>query len=159
MAMEIEKVLSRYVEIQAQEQALNEEKTLLQDHIEAYMDRTGQSLWFPVVEGLRLKVRCRKTLVVEYDEEALRKRLGARYAAILAPDLKKIRQHLPDLLSTLEPLLPMIGSPTPDRVRDAIQKGVVKTEEFSGAFRKTTRRFVAVGRVRPEDASPEQMGQ
>jgi len=157
MAMEIEEVLIRYMQIQTQEQALKEEKTLLQDRIEAHMDGTGQSLWFPVVEGQRLKVRCRKTIVVEYDEETLRKRLGTRYTAILAPDLRKIRQSLPELHATLEPLLPMIGSPSPDRVREAIQNGVVKTEEFSGAFRKTTRRFVAVGRVRPEDGSPEQM--
>ena len=71
MAMEIEEILIRYIQIQTQEQALKEEKTRLQDRIEAHMDRTGQSLWFPVVEGQRLKVRCRKTIVVEYDEETL----------------------------------------------------------------------------------------
>jgi len=118
MPMEIEEVLIRYTEIQMQEQALKEEKALLQDRIDAYMERTGQSLWFLVVVGRRLKVRCQKTVVVEYDEETLRERLGDRYPAILAPDLRKIRQHLPELQPTLAPMLSMIGSPSPEREPD-----------------------------------------
>lgn len=158
MPTEIEDVLSRYGEIQVQEQALKAEKALLQDRIAAYMERTEKAVWFPVVGSQRLKVRYRKTVVVEYDEETLRRRLGPRYESILAPDLRKIRQHLPELQATLVPFMPMIGSPSADRVRDAIQEGAMKAEEFSGAFRKTTRRFVAVGRVQPQDASQENMG-
>jgi len=153
--VEIEEVLIRYTEIQAQEQALKEEKNLLQERIAAHMEKTGQEVWFPVVAGWRLKVRCRKSVAVEYDEEKLRERLGSRYTAILAPDPRKIRQHLSELIPTLTPLLPLIGSPSPERVREAVRDGVVKTEEFSGAFRKTIRRFVAVGRVQPEEPSPE----
>jgi hypothetical protein len=153
--VEIENVLSRYIEIQTQEQALKEEKTLLQERIAAHLEKTGQEVWFPVVGGWKLKVRCRKRVTVEYDEEKLRERLGSRYTAILAPDPRKIRQHLPELIPTLTPLLPLIGSPSPDRVREAVQEGVVKTEEFSGAFRKTIRRFVAVGRVQREEPLQE----
>lgn len=155
MEMGMEQVLSRYLEIQQEERALREEKSALQERIAAHMEQIGQTLWFPDIAGQKLKVRCSKTMVVEYDEEQLRLRLGSRYTEILAPDLRKIRQHLPELLGLLSPFLAVIGSPTADRVRQAVERGLVKTEEFIGAFRKTTKRFVAVGHIQPNYGSPE----
>jgi hypothetical protein len=147
-------VLGRYLEIQHEEQELREEKATLQERIAAHMEQTGQTQWFPELEGEKLKVRCTRSTVFEYDEPTLRQRLGERYGAILGPDVRKIRANLGQVTPLLQPLLPLIGSPAPERVREAVEKGVVRAEEFAGAFRKTTRRLVAVSRVRPEPGQP-----
>ena len=145
----IEDVLARYVEIQEREQILKEEKAALQDRIADHMEQSGQHQWFTRLGARELKVRCSTAVVVEYDEAKLQARLGERYAAILAPDPRKIRQHLNELDSTLAPVLSLIGSPVPEKVRAAVAQGLVKTAEFAGAFTKTTRRLVAVSRVKP----------
>ena len=41
-----------------------------------------------------------------------------------------------------------------DRVRAAVQSGVVRQEEFAGAFRKSAVTRIAVMRARPEDGVP-----
>jgi len=150
----IEEVLARYVEIQEREQILKEEKAALQDRIADHMEKNGQYQWFTRLGTRELKVRCSKTVVVEYDEAKLQTRLGERYAAILAPDPRKIRQHLGELDATLAPVLSIIGSPAPEKVKAAVEQGLVKATEFSGAFTKTTRRLVAVSRVKPAGAEP-----
>src|ERR1039458_3266457 len=94
---EIETLLSRYLSIQQQEQTLKEEKAALQERLAKHMERMKCSMWFPEVAGQKLKVRHQKDVVVEYNEEALQRRLGERYAAILEPDWRKIRRNLPAL--------------------------------------------------------------
>jgi hypothetical protein len=148
---EIEALLTRYVSIQQQEQALKEEKSALQERLAQHMERMNRSLWFPEASGQKLKVRYQKETVVEYDEEALRQRLGERYAALLEPDWRKIRRNLPALTPTLAPHLPLIGTPSAAKVREAVTSGLVKAEEFNGAFRKTIRNSIAVSRAHGND--------
>ena len=150
---ELAQVLRRYLQIQAEENKLKEEKAALQQKLADHMAGGRLQYWSPEVDGQPLKVRCQESAVFEYDEPVLRERLGARFASILAPDIKKIRRHLADLAPVLAPALDTIGSPSPDRVRAAVEQGIVKKEEFAGAFEKTIRRTVAVTRVRP-DADP-----
>ena len=92
---------------------------------------------------------------MEYDEPVLQERLGSRYNEILAPNLKKIRHCLADLTPILTPVLNRIGSPDPDMVRVAIERGTLSKADFTGAFRKRTRRIVSVARVRPDGGAVE----
>jgi hypothetical protein len=48
-----------------------------------------------------------------------------------------------------------IGTPDRDRVRAAVEQGLVRTEEFAGAFRKQTRARLAVMRMQPPGAGAE----
>jgi hypothetical protein len=149
----MDEVLRRYLRIQEEEQRLKEEKSALQERLAAFLASQGESLWYPEVDGQKLKVRCQTATVVEYDEPVLQQRLGERYAAILGPDWRKIRRHLGDLEAVLLPHLGLVGSPQADRVRGAIEQGVVRREEFAGAFKKTIRRTVAVARAKPDGAA------
>ena len=151
LPVEIEKALRRYLEIQAEEQRLKEEKNNLREKIGEHMADLEMKYWYPKVDGRPLKVRYRETTAIEYNESLLHDRLGDRYLAILAPDLRKIRLHLDKLESTFNPVLSLIGSPSPEKVRIAIENGVVNKESFAGAFKKTVKRFVAVGRTSPGD--------
>ena len=153
LPVEIEKALRRYLEIQAEEQRLKEEKNNLREKIGEHMADLEMKYWYPKVDGQPLKVRYRETTAIEYNESLLHDRLGDRYLAILAPDLRKIRVHLDKLESTFNPVLSLIGSPSPEKVRIAIENGVVNKESFAGAFKKTVKRFVAVGRTSPGDTS------
>jgi hypothetical protein len=157
---EIQSALKRYLEIQHEEQRLRQEKTDLQEEIGGYMAGLNKKYWYPVIDGQTLKVRYRETSVIEYNEAVLRDRLSERYPAILAPDLRKIRLHLSEIESLFTPVLSLVGSPEPERVRAAIEKGIVNKGEFAGAFKKTLKRYVTVGKSRagdlPETADEEQ---
>jgi hypothetical protein len=144
---EMAATLRRYLEVQAEEQRLKEEKTALQEKLGLFMGQRRLSQWFPDLDGQRLKVRCQETTAIEYNEPVLRERLGDRFPAILAPDLKKMRRNLEAIASGLTPFMDLIGAPAPERGRAAIEQGLVRKEEFAGAFRKTTRRLVAVGKL------------
>lgn len=147
---DINAVLTLYLALQEQERTLREEKGRLQEQIAAHMQAANQTVWLPNVDGQRLKVRCHRSTTVEYDEPILKERLGERYNLILAPDLRKIRQNMETVAETLEPIMALVGSPSPDRVRSAIEKGLVTAGEFAGAFSKTTRDLVSVARARED---------
>jgi hypothetical protein len=149
-------VLKRYLAIQAEEARLKEEKATLQDRIAAHMRRERRNTLYPDVDGQKLKVRFNETTVVRYDEDVLKTRLQDRYRQILAPDPRKIRAHPDELTPALEPVLDLIGTPSADRVRAAVESGAVTKAEFAGAFEKTVRRQVAVSRFTPGrgDAPP-----
>lgn len=147
LPVEIEKALRRYLEIQAEEQRLKEEKNDLRERIGEHMAGLEMKYWYPKIDGQALKVRYRETTAIEYNESLLHDRLGDRYPAILAPDLRKIRLHLEKLESLFTPVLSLIGSPSPEKVRVAIENGTVNKESFAGAFKKTVKRFVAVGKA------------
>jgi hypothetical protein len=151
LPVEIEKALRRYLEIQAEEQRLKEEKNDLRERIGEHMAGLEMKYWYPKIDGQALKVRYRETTAIEYNESLLHDRLGDRYATILAPDLRKIRLHLDELESLFTPVLSLIGSPSPEKVRVAIENGIVNKESFAGAFKKTVKRFVAVGRTSAGD--------
>jgi hypothetical protein len=91
---------------------------------------------------------------VTYDEAKLQQRLGDRYAAILAPDPKKIRKHLGEVTPLLAPILPLVGSPDPERVKAALEGGSVTKAEFVGAFEKTERHCIVVSSTPREPARP-----
>ena len=152
-------VLKRYLEIQAEMQRLQEEKAALQETLADVLARHGAAQWSPEVDGQKLKIRCTETPVVEYDERVLRQRLGERFSAILAPDIRKIRRCLGDLEPALAPYLARVGAPSPAKVRAALEGGLVTRDEFAGAFTKTVRRQVAVSRWREEPASGGQSGE
>ena len=115
LPVEIEKALRRYLEIQAEEQRLKEEKNDLRERIGEHMAGLEMKYWYPKIDGQALKVRYRETTAIEYNESLLHDRLGDRYPAILAPDLRKIRLHLDKLESLFTPVLSLIGSPVPGK--------------------------------------------
>jgi hypothetical protein len=152
-------VLRRYLAIQAEEARLKEEKSDLQDRIAAHMRHERRNTLFPEVDGQKVKVRFSESTVVKYDEDVLKTRLQDRYRQILAPDPRKIRAHLDELAPALAPVMDLIGSPSADRVRAAVESGAVTKAEFAGAFEKTVRRQVAVSRVvsgRNDDPPPDE---
>ena len=152
---DIAATLKRYLELQQEEQRLRAEKAVLQEKLANHMAGQRLTYWYPELEGQSLKVRCTETTVVEYDETTLKARLGPRYAAVLAPDIRKIRRHLPELGATLAPVMDLIGSPAADRVRAAIEQGLVSKEDFAGAFTKTIKRQVAVAKAKPGGAAAD----
>ena len=147
---DIEPVLKRYLQIQQEEQQLKEEKGRLQEILANHLSQRQLSAWYPDLDGQALKVRCQTHVTVKYDEELLQSRLQDRYPALLAPDIRKIKLHLSELSDTLSPVLALVGSPNPDKVRSAIETGLVPKEAFTGAFTKSTRHSVSVAKARAD---------
>ena len=146
---EIKTALTRYLEIQRQDHELQEEKARLQKILSGHLSKFTDGFWFPTVDGTELKIRFARDTEIEYDETLLRSRLGEKYKCLLKPDLRKIRQHLPELEDILSPVLDKVGTPDRHKVKTAIDKGDVKKENFSGAFRKETKIRLAVMKVQP----------
>lgn len=152
LSEEMAGALRRYLQIQTEEQRLRDEKSALQETLARHMAQRRLAYWFPEVDGQALKVRSHETTTIEYNEDVLRERLGPRYSAILAPDIRKLRRCLAEVGPALAPFLDKVGSPSAEKVRSAVQQGLVQTGEFAGAFKKTTRRTVAVMRSKPDQA-------
>ena len=149
---EIEEVLREYTQLQQEEQRIKERKQVLQDKLKICFRGDGRNVWCPEVDGMRLKVSYRSVSQVEYDEETLRARLGDRFHALLEPDLKKLRAELPNLGKELEPLLDRIGSPTPGKVKTAVEAGTVSADDFKGAFTKTVKEYISVATLKENAA-------
>jgi len=71
---------------------------------------------------------------VTCNERIPQQRLGERYVQILAPGLNKLRSKMAEVEGLLAPALLSIGSPSREKVKAAIANGVVRQEEFTGAF-------------------------
>lgn len=147
---EIEMALKEYTALQQEEQKLKERKRELQERLKAHLRNDNKNIWYPEVDGIRLKVSYRSVPQVEYDEEKLRTRLGDRYHALLEPDIKKLRTELPTLGNELAPLLDRIGSPSPDKVKAAVESGTVSADEFKSAFTKTVREYISVATLKKD---------
>ena len=151
LTAEIAETLKEYTQIQQEESQLKERKRALQEKLKTHLRNKESNVWYPEVDGLRLKVSYRSVTEVEYDEEKLRARLGNRYRILLEPDLKKLRAELPNLGNELEPLLERIGSPSPERVKAAVGGGTVSADEFKGAFMKTVKEYISVATLQKYD--------
>lgn len=149
---DIKATLKRYLEIQRQDHELQEEKAFLQKVLTEHLSKSSEGFWFPVVDGIELKVRFARDTEIEYDENLLHSRLGEKYKCLLKPDLRKIRQHLSELDEILSPVLDKIGTPDRNKVKAAIDNGDVQREAFSGAFRKETKTRLAVTKFQPGGA-------
>jgi len=147
-------VLEEYSKLQQEERDLRDRKHALQEKLKAHLRGDAKKVWYPEVGGTRLKVSFRSVPQVEYDEDMLRSRLGDRYESILEPDLRKLKAALPSLGEELEPLLGRIGSPSPDKVKKAIESGLVDSCDFKGAFAKSTKEYVSVAAIRPNEENP-----
>lgn len=148
LTAEIEDTLREYTQIQQEEKRIKERKRELQEKLKDHLRDGGNCIWTPEVGGKHLKLRYRSEARFDYDEEKLRSRLGARYSDLLEPDIKKLRTQLPKLESELKPLLDRIGSPSPEKVRAAVESGTVSAEEFQGAFKKTVKEYISVAALK-----------
>jgi len=147
---EMEAVLERYLAVQEEEKRLAEEKRELADKLKAFMRVQDEKRWAPTVGGQSLRISYRTTTEVEYDEDVLRERLGERYEKILSPNLKKMKRAMPHLRQVLQPVLREIGSPDAELVKQAVESGSVRADEFDGAYEKHRREFVTVSRAKPK---------
>lgn len=150
LTAELEGILKEYTALQQEEQALKERKHALQEKLKAHLRSDEKNIWYPEVGDICLKVSYRSVPQVEYDEEKLRARLGDRYHALLEPDIKKLRAELPNIGNELEPLIDRIGSPSPEKVKAAIEAGTVSADEFKGAFTKTVREYISVSSLKKD---------
>ena len=141
---ELAAVLGRYLEIQQEEKRLAEEKAGLRDILIAGLGTEQAVLWHTVLAGQRVSVRHTSSIHIDYNEQLLLQRLGERYVRILKPDITKVRRNLSVVEPHLQPVLLLVGSPDREKVRDAINGGIARQEEFEGAFKKSLRHVIAV---------------
>ncbi len=144
---EITVVLNRYLEIQAEEKRLQEEKKRLQTTLAIHLGQIGLESWNPEFEGKKVMVRISRRDSIQYDEDLLRSRLGPRFPAILAPDQKKVERNEQKVNQLLAPIIEIVGSVSREKVRNAIGQGIVRPEEFDGAFSKKKWTVTSVTRI------------
>lgn len=131
-------LLARYSEIEQKLAALNEEREQIRTQIKSHLLGTGRHFLVAHQPNESFEIEVKHRVNVTYDEAKLKQRLGERYRLILEPDLKKLRQNLPQLKPALTPYLELIGSPTKERVQEKITSGEMQLDDFRGAFEKTS---------------------
>lgn len=62
-----------------------------------------------------------------------------------------MKKHIDEITPYLSDVLPLVGSPDSEKVRDAVETGRIDAGLFEGAFEKTTSTRLAVRRVRPRE--------
>ena len=134
---EVEAALRRYLEIQRQQKKLEDERQGLRDVIIQHMKARRTGLWDTKVDDTKVNVKSFSFIEVVYDEALLRERLGERYVEILDLDVKKLKEHLPEVKPLLKSLLPLVGTPSRERIRDVCEQGSMEPGMFKGAFTNT----------------------
>ncbi len=140
----IETLLKQYLLCCSHLEKKEEERMSTEQALTEQLGNRSRGVWEIEAGGKKVRVEVRKQTQIEYDEDTLRKRLEDRYEAILKPDLEKIAPVLDQIEACFDHILGVIGSPSPDKVREAIEEGLVTREEFDGAFRKTTRAKISI---------------
>jgi hypothetical protein len=153
-ATTLEELLQRYDAVLQQLDALQDQKNELRQEIQQRLLAAGRAGAEIESDGKVLKATVRTRRVVEYDQALLRERLGERYRLVLAPDMRKIKANLEAVEPLLGPVIEECGSPSQDRVRDAIESGALQREDFRGAFSSEDRSTLYVRRVSPRAAAP-----
>lgn len=139
-SIDILDALKRYQEIVAITQEKEQIEKQLADYL-AGLSVDELSVDLPTGSA---RIRLVKQSDIRYNDEMLKERLGDRYEALLKPDLDKIAAHLDAISPCFDNILEYVGSVSPEKVREAIEDGIVEKEEFDGAFSKTTRQRVDI---------------
>ncbi|MFH1530261.1 MAG: hypothetical protein ABIK09_05930 [Pseudomonadota bacterium] len=150
---EMAAMLTRYAELLDLEARIRDEKAGLRELIDRAMADRGLERFQTRVGDQGFKVSRREKVEVTYDEALLASRLGDRYRSILAVDTKKVRKHLAKVESLLEPRLDLVGTPSRDKVREAIASGALEVGDFAGTFEKTVTPMVYISRFKDRDSS------
>ncbi|MDX9723357.1 MAG: hypothetical protein RBU37_21595 [Myxococcota bacterium] len=143
-AQELQTTLTRYVALREQAQQLEEERKQLSKALGAHMKQLGLDSLELTVGEQNYVVRRSLTTRIRYDTSILQQRLGPRYLHLLAVDHKKLKSCGDQLREWLGAHLLEVGSPRRQLVKEAVEKGLVKVEEFAGAFRREQRAVVSV---------------
>jgi len=110
------------------------------------MNDQNITFWAPEVDGEKLAITSVNKIKIDYDEALLQERLGEKYRKILAPDLIKIGKNLETLTRLFDPVIEQIGSPTPEKVKWAVESGFIERTVFNGTYDRSTQLSVRVGR-------------
>lgn len=147
---EVAAALRRYVAIQKESSALEEEKRALKDRIVALVKADKLPDPELKLDGETLWVRCTSKTTVTYDEAKLQAALGDAYAGILGVDAKKLKDHLAEADKLLAPILPQVGSPSRAKIKAAVEAHRLDPAKFAGTFTKETVDQLAVVHPSPE---------
>ena len=147
---ELMRLLRRYVAIQGDARALEEERLALRDKIAVRMKADGVEYRNVTVDDEDVQVRCLPKVVYSYDENLLRRRLGDRYVTILEPDMRRLRAHFAEAAKCLRPLLLKLGVPSRSRIQEEVRSGRLDRGLFAGAFTRREDVSFAVTRCKAQ---------
>ena len=142
--MLMEKLLKRYVQVQREIARLELEKEHLRNALVKELEGKVPPKWRSIIDDEAMIVVHGYRTKVSYDESLLKQRLGGRYNEILEIDGAKIRKNRDIVRPLLEPILARVGTPAASRVESSIRNGLLKLEEFKGAFTKTQTPYISI---------------
>ena len=146
-------LLLQLKEIEDQLVPLNEKRESIRQQIIDCMKQSGTEKESAKLGDTVFFLKKRTVSKVSYSEELLRQRLGDRYKNILDIDSKKLKKNSDQVLNLLGDAILQVGSVSKDKVKAAIDAGVVSVSDFDGAFEKTVKDYLTV--VKKEDCNVE----
>lgn len=148
---ELRTCLAEYMKIEERLKVLNDEREALRTKMRGLLMESRVSGCNVLLEKTLLNVRLTHNTTITYDEPLLRERLKENYPKILKPDIKKIRSHMAEIEPLLKPLLETIGSPSRTRIKEKIESGELRMEDFKNAFQKTEKSTLYVRKMQHQE--------
>ncbi|MBT3235614.1 MAG: hypothetical protein HN353_06670 [Bdellovibrionales bacterium] len=85
---------------------------------------------------------------VSYDQQELKERLDyEKFCSLLVLDNKKIKKEQSRVMYYLKPMLEDVGTISTKLVKEQIEVGNLKAEDFKGAFSKEDREFLYIRKM------------
>ena len=137
-------LLLQLKQIDEQLAPLNEKREAVRQQIVNYMNQNGTERESAILGDSVFFVKKRTVSKVNYSEGILRQRLGDRYKAILDIDPKKLKGNSDQVINLIGDTILQVGSVSKEKVKAAINAGVVSVSDFDGAFEKTVKDYLTV---------------
>ncbi len=147
----LQALLQEYRQVESEIAAMEEERQSLRERIRELMTAAGKDHLSLTVGDETVFLVLEKRTDITYHEDLLRQRLGDQYAEILEPDPRKLRRVPAEMREALLPFLDQVGSPSRERIRAAIERGVIPQSAFKDAFEKTQRTILYVKKQPPRE--------
>ncbi len=150
---DLQALLREYRQVEAEIDAMEADRQSLRLRIQEVMTAAGHDTESVTVDDETLFLVLEHRSEISYQEDTLRERLGEKYIGILDPDPRKLRRCPPEVRVALEPYLDRIGSPSRQRIRQAIETGALQASLFEGAYEKKRKTILYVKKRAPLGAA------
>lgn len=128
--------VERLMELKELEEQITREQTEIRAEIGEYLESRAAKSWGGQVHGREIKVTRQERVHVTYDDDLLRQRLGARYRQVIGLDRKLLSAREDEVLQWLGDRAFEVARVDRAKVKEALERGDVATDEFRGAFER-----------------------
>lgn len=136
--------VERLMELKELEEQIAREQAEIRAEIGQYLEGRSAKSWVGQVHGREIRVTRQERVQVTYDEPLLRQRLGDRFRQVIGLDRKLLTAREDEVLQWLGDRAYEVAHVDRSKVKEALERGDVSSDEFKGAFERKVTYTVAL---------------